>query len=241
MIFFTPRSGSSWLTDVLSQTGELSHPAEYFNPNFVKNIASSLGVHEPEEYIRRVAARKASKNGIFGFELTFAQYRLIDADILSLLSPEHFFVLLRRDLIAQAVSLYRAVKSRVFHITEGQRPSVPEVAFDADEILRWAQHIRNQELGLQKLFREKDLEPKVLFYEDDIGDEDSILNQFFNVILNQSFDDRDAIKPKHKKIPPREAKPMDQRVRGDRPQAILELEKGRQEWFRELAKTSENQ
>ena len=41
VIYFTPRSGSSWLTDVLQQTGQLGAAPEAFNPNFVPAIARS--------------------------------------------------------------------------------------------------------------------------------------------------------------------------------------------------------
>src|SRR5579871_4778068 len=38
IIFFTPRSGSSWLTSVLSATRHLGYPEEYINPEFLPNI-----------------------------------------------------------------------------------------------------------------------------------------------------------------------------------------------------------
>ncbi|CAN0588975.1 unnamed protein product, partial [Ectocarpus sp. 12 AP-2014] len=50
VVFFTPRSGSSRLTDLATRTGALGKPGECFNPAFVPAIAQSYSARNLDEY-----------------------------------------------------------------------------------------------------------------------------------------------------------------------------------------------
>ena len=69
VIHFTPRSGSSWLTDVLGQTNVFGLPDEYFNPSFIPRNATAFGATNLDEYIEVLHRRRGAKakGGIFGF------------------------------------------------------------------------------------------------------------------------------------------------------------------------------
>jgi hypothetical protein len=54
-IFFTARSGSSWLTSVLSATNRLGFPEEFLNPNFVRSVASPSYSRHARESLADVA------------------------------------------------------------------------------------------------------------------------------------------------------------------------------------------
>lgn len=72
-------------------------------------------------------------------------------------------LLLRQDIIAQAVSLWKAVESGVFHSVEGKPQK--ELEFDAFEIKKWVRHILAQERRLAEIFKELNVSPIKITYE----------------------------------------------------------------------------
>ena len=55
VMHFTPRSGSSWLTDLAEQTGRLGKPGECFNPNFLPRMAARLDAANMDEFVEVMA------------------------------------------------------------------------------------------------------------------------------------------------------------------------------------------
>ncbi len=147
-ILFTPRSGSSWLTDVLSQTKLLGKPQEWFNPNFVPGITRALNANDLGGYIEMLR-RKHKLGGFFSFEITLYQMQKVfgsEARFLELM-PENtrYICLTREDMVAQAVSLAKAVTTEVFHAVKSSDAEITatDTAFVYDDglILKWLDHI----------------------------------------------------------------------------------------------------
>jgi len=171
VVFFTPRSGSSWLGDLIAKTGYLGNPGEPFNPAMVPNIADRLGATDMDTYADTLL-RTRNKNGVFGCEITFRQiYNCFGhmGEMLRGLQPTAFFWLLREDLVAQAVSLSRRQQTQVAHSS-----MVDEVAhenaesrfiYDPASIRRSIDSLCWQEERMEELFSAHGIKPFRLSYE----------------------------------------------------------------------------
>src|SRR5262245_3349013 len=75
VIFLTPRSGSTWLTDLLRLTGTLGCPQEWLNPGFLGGSEMALGcipprvsgIYEVNDYLDDVL--KQQHGAVAGIEL----------------------------------------------------------------------------------------------------------------------------------------------------------------------------
>lgn len=178
-VCITPRSGSSWLTEILSKTKILGSPEEWLNPGnlpgIIQNRYPCLDVIEYFDCIKRT---QCTENKVFGMELSFFQYQLVcdalettkNGSSLSLLNLEKnkSIYLYRLDLVAQAVSLYRAVETGMFHSAQrnASEKALVDFKYSEDRIWHWLIHILQQEFGWQKNFSKKGISPLCLTYEE---------------------------------------------------------------------------
>lgn len=171
LVLFTPRSGSSWLTELLSSNPGFGQPSEWFNDSLIPDVARHVGVDNMFDYISVVKRSMAdAQTDTFGAEVTYFQLevmrQLIDFFQHFPMKTTKLFYLNRRDIVAQAVSLYRAVKSGVFHSTDVMPDNSPKVEFNIEEIDYWLEHIRQQEHGVESLLIEHCASVHRITYED---------------------------------------------------------------------------
>lgn len=146
VVFFVARSGSTWLTSILSATNLLGYPEEYLNPEFVPDVARSLNAKTPDTFISVLQRRRKSENGIFGVEVRAIDVELFGARefFSNFDSDTVFFNLWRKNILAQAISLYRAVLTGRFHSNDGKEEHT-HVLYDAEAIKNWLNHLAEQE------------------------------------------------------------------------------------------------
>ena len=206
LIFFVPRSGSSWLTDLLAGTDLLGEPGEWFNPNFVTAIAQAINANRPGDYVKMLKRKKQSRAGVFGAEITFMQYeRLGQFDLLAALGPAtHFFYLRRRNLVRQAISLYKAVESDVFHdtgaLTREHGKKIESVEYSKSGVERWMTHLLNHELGCEQLFVQRGVNPMRLYYEDLVRDPAGTAAIFLRALLPERSSEVLKVQSAHRPI-----------------------------------------
>lgn len=172
IILFTPRSGSSWLTDMVTRSKQLGKPREWFNPNFIPNITRAVNADTLERYINMITRKHASGN-VFSCEITIFQLRRVfggDAQFLQYFPADLPYVWLRReDLVLQAVSLAKAVRTNVFHAPQASADDLSraEAEFDYDraDIEHWLGHILDQERLCEAFFETHGIAPLRLSYE----------------------------------------------------------------------------
>jgi trehalose 2-sulfotransferase len=180
VIFITARSGSTWLTEMASRSGRLGVPQEWFNETWIQLDQEALDCRPPKlagttdinSYIRKTVADYQSQNRIMGLELAFHQTRML-MELLE--KPEYvvpritFFYLRRRNLIAQAISLYRSAESGFFHSYQ-QNPTLRKrfdsVSYSAIQIQRYAKYLVECERQFEDLFQSCSIDPRRFFYED---------------------------------------------------------------------------
>lgn len=173
MIAMTPRSGSSYLCDVLGQTQRLGSPGEFLAPNSVgSHHARTAATDSPDEYVELMLRRGRSANGVSGFKVSWFQFKNFTA---VMRSPQVFtqykiIHLTRRHLAAQAVSLYRMTSTRVSHTniahSDTQLEALEALPYDYDKIKSWHKHLQVQEQGWQAYFAQHGIYPLCITYED---------------------------------------------------------------------------
>src|SRR5436309_2455443 len=112
----TPRSGSNLLCDLLEGSREMGCPREFFNlQSFVVPFAEHHGLIEDsrvpfDRYLDQVVDVFSTSNGVFGTKLLFDQFEpyMALASVRSFLKSCKFIWLIRKDVVAQAVSMYIA-------------------------------------------------------------------------------------------------------------------------------------
>lgn len=171
VMYFTPRSGSSWLTDIADRTRKLSIPGECFNPNFMPNMTRALNATNMEEYIDILVRRRNTK-GVFGFQITYHQLNAVFRSrekFLSHFPSEKCFWLIREDILLQAISLHKMQMTQLSHapqITdEDLEAKDKSFQYDAKQIKRWLEHIRSAEISTEELFADHGLTPYRMSYE----------------------------------------------------------------------------
>lgn len=171
-IFFTPRSGSSWLTDVVTRTRRLGKPEEWFNPNFVPRVAQSLNADNLTNYVKMLK-RKQAAGGLFGFEITYYQMLTTfgsEAAFLAHFPPDvPSFFLMREDIVLQAVSLAKSVATSIYHSVDAAVEDIGradrDFQYDAGTIEYWLAHILDQECRFERFFAASGIAPLRISYE----------------------------------------------------------------------------
>ncbi len=165
-IAFTPRSGSTLLADILSRSELVGNPREWFNPALRQRLVINSASRDLEQYYRYLKTNFRSRR-VFGVELAWAHLRLLQTSGAPHLLDDikHWSFLRRRDLTAQAVSLYKAQCSGTYHSIQGVSPAL-DVAYDAHAIASWILRLVQQEFGFLRFFDDRNLNVRELWYEE---------------------------------------------------------------------------
>jgi trehalose 2-sulfotransferase len=172
IIAMTPRSGSSHLCDVIKTGKLLGRPGEMLSRDFIPNILKNVPGHTPDEYLSHVFRALRSSTGISGIKCSWFQFKDFRAAMTApdVVDNMRYIYLTRRDLTAQAVSLYRATQTKVFHTnvehSAESLAKLDELPYDYEQIKFWRTHIKTQETGWQRFFVEKNIFPLYIQYED---------------------------------------------------------------------------
>ncbi len=175
VIFFTPRSGSSWLTRALERTEEFGKPGELFNPAYLPTLLRRTSAQSLEQYLAVISRRRAVSD-TFGFEITFHQAHAVFSgyDAFHRAFPDFKAIwLVRRDIVAQAVSLYKMEAHNVAHslntTDEQVRAADDRFGYDAEQVRNKVEHILQAETETEAYFERHAIEPLRLSYEDNMA------------------------------------------------------------------------
>jgi trehalose 2-sulfotransferase len=165
VVLFTPRSGSSWLTSILSAAKVLGQPEEYVNESFVRNTAKATNSRDPKGMLAILKRRRKTPNGVFGIEATSTQIKLFgEAEFFESFGAKVvMFHLWRDNIVAQGISLYRAVTTKRFH---SHSPYTEPPPYDAVEICKWIGHLFRIENENRSMLDRNGYFPRVIRYED---------------------------------------------------------------------------
>lgn len=176
ILFFTPRSGSSYLAELLTKTDRLGQPEEFLNqdlaPLSLKHIAETgCEVKHVIDYLTWLIRNRSSDNGVFGLKASYGCHRPfvragLDNPLFGRFMP---IALFRKNILRQAVSLYVAVSTGLFHtnISHSQEvfDKVRALSYDQERLRFWVQHVAVQEAAIGNYIEKEGLNCVQLTYE----------------------------------------------------------------------------
>ncbi len=161
-----PRSGSNYFCELLSSTGELGHPADYFHEGHLQlsGLTSSKKA-DLEAQLTHVMQATPTANGVVGIKLFFFDVPALQAaGIMDRLSAFRCIFLQRRDKLAQAISIRKTLMSG--QLTSHHAHSGKDADYDYDDIrLRIVRTLRAEQ-GWRAFFRTRGIQPFMCCYED---------------------------------------------------------------------------
>ena len=191
------RCGSTYFCSRLWRTGVLGAPAEYLNigdGRMLRDVmASRLQAVSPEDYVVKLLARRTSSNGVFGMKAHFHHFAAALRDSPSLLkriAPVAYIYLNRRDKVAQAVSMAKALQSGAW--TSMDAAANAPLAYDDALILGCLDDIEQQRLGWLRWFEINNITPLVINHEDFLADEASAIGAVIE-LLGARGDEPEAV------------------------------------------------
>lgn len=194
IICATPRSGTTLLCDLLTETGRAGAPHSYYRRQDIPWRAEGWGVSLGETgapiafdraYLDAVLRVGAGATGVFGLRLmwgTLAELRerlaglfggeLTTAALLNeAFGPLSYVHVFREDKVAQAISLLRAEQSGLWHLaadgTERQRSGPPApIAYDDARLAALVDDLERDDAAWTAFFAESGISPLEVRYED---------------------------------------------------------------------------
>ncbi len=182
VVLFSARSGSSWLTKVLSATKRLGRPEEFLNPNFVRGVAQNMQANRAEDLLLALKHFAKTPNGVFGLEARAVDVELLgyDAFAEAFAGEAIFFHLWRRNVVAQGLSLFKAVETQRFHSTDSAKAPPPD--YNPEAIFQWIRHIIGTENGNVRLLSRLGVPARLLHYEAITADRQRTVEAFAHAL-----------------------------------------------------------
>ncbi|MGZ9809568.1 Stf0 family sulfotransferase [Pseudoroseicyclus sp. H15] len=239
-LFFTPRSGSSRITDLAQQAGGPGDPGEMFNPNFTHAIAKRYGAQSREAF-HRLSLLERQRDGVFGCEITYAHV------LASFGGAERFFAaiqptallwLIREDIVAQALSVSRKLQTGHAH-----SPGISDEVIQADEAaftydaraIRGALlRIHNMEQRTEALLAAQPLAPLRLSYEQSIAMSEAELLGRIAAHVGAPPPGPVPFEPRHRKLSGSRSRDYAQRFREENARLLARIDAARQPMLAKL-------
>lgn len=166
-----PRSGSNFLSQLLSSTRQLGRPLEYFNGPGRRYFDDPDYPDDRSAQVEKILTMGATPNGVYGLKIFAHQHDWVEGEVrwTALLPDLRFIFLRRRDMLGQAISWARALQTGQYR--HGQAPT-GEAAYDGQAILdrlraiateyaRWEMYFaRNQIAALRFVYEDVASEPQ---------------------------------------------------------------------------------
>ena len=174
VILSTPRSGSTFLCDLIYRNG-LCIPHEYFQPHQYMPILAerwacrASGAKVPlESYVEALVARRTSSYGWLGINVHESHLHVFEKARNSFPGvPCQYVLLSRRDTLAQAVSYEKARQTGKWSSEFSER-AIAE--YDFESVRKMANRIDEQNRLLEAYCQRTAIEPYRLYYEDLVAD-----------------------------------------------------------------------
>jgi LPS sulfotransferase NodH len=176
------RSGTHLLCSILRSTGVAGSPEEYFLSKPGETWEKRWGTPSRVAYVQNVLRQNTAADRVFGTVVMWSYFErmlqmlqeipeyknLNGAQLLAAVFNKPKYIWMRRhNQVEQAVSWAMACQTGVWTQKadeKSQPPAVPE--FDFKVIDEWCKRIAAHDEGWANYFRDNQIEPLVLFYED---------------------------------------------------------------------------
>lgn len=191
-IITTPRSGSTFLCSILQSLQIAGYPTEH-----LRQASAVLAKNCQFDYINllhNLMAYKTTSNEVFGtkfishFLEVFQKAKFNFGEIFQSISK--YIYLVRRDKVAQAVSIVLAQKTNVWHISNQEKHQNYETQLEQieiketllEEVHKQYLFIHQQEEYLTKLFKIYQISPFIVEYEQLVEHTEEQINLILNYL-----------------------------------------------------------
>ena len=176
------RSGTHLLCSLLQGTGVAGYPEEYFLSKPGESWEKRWGAPSRDAYVQQILRQNTTTNGVFGTVVMWSYFeRMVQmlqeipahknlkiAPVLAAVfgNPKYIWMR-RRNHVEQAVSWAIACQTGLWAQTR-EKTLEPRASpkFDFKVIDEWCNRIAVHEAGWENYFRENQIQPLVLCYED---------------------------------------------------------------------------
>jgi LPS sulfotransferase NodH len=181
-LLFTSRSGTTFFVDVLNRSGQFGEIREHFNPYRQRSGVKNWKSASMADYLTEAVRRYCSPGGVFGFKGTVeALLPLAQVGELPDNATGWSWITVRReDLIAQAVSLFRAKTTGVWHAVGKLTGKPPMPPYDFTGIEKQLESIQRKQGQIERFIAHYELTPLRLVYEDFKDDPTDALKAVFD-------------------------------------------------------------
>ena len=171
LIAMTPRSGSTMLLSLLEKTGVFGKPGEYLNSRKrLKRLISKHKVNNFKDLWSVIHKQYGSEEGVLTVKATYKDfYPLIKYKWVGEITPNvKFIYLIRRDIIAQAISLQKAKTSSLWHSRNNRKllSEIDEPVYNLKAIENSVRAIVKQRVEWELFFTLYNTAPLRLEYEE---------------------------------------------------------------------------
>lgn len=166
ILAITARTGSTQLCSVLESLNIFGSADEIFNPRGVINSnIKRLGVNSFAEYIDKLVHQSGD---FFSFKTSWSDFEPISTFYMRIFPNAHFIFLDRFDIVAQALSLFKAIVTERWHCSSQSKSKKIELTLeqlDADRITSLMQRLMHEKFQWEWFFYNNDLRVRHLYYE----------------------------------------------------------------------------
>lgn len=181
MICTTSRTGSTYLCQLLSSTGVLGKPTEYFNVRGMRRRHDETYPSDRRLQLDMIRTRGGTSNGIYGVKVIAPQMPAVckQVDPFRHLPNLAIVRLRRRDVLGQAISLACARQTGQFYASDAQRTAP---AYSADMIRHCLRSVRQQEAIWEQVLTQHSLKLLTITYEDVLDDPQKSIDQIATLV-----------------------------------------------------------
>jgi trehalose 2-sulfotransferase len=197
------RCGSTFLCSELWKTGLLGAPAEYLNTDQASAVITTprepgrmmgrLQATTPQDYFTRLLACRTSRNGIFGMKAHFHHFEPALSwypSMLNVLAPITYIYINRRDKVAQAVSMAKAMQTHAW--LSFDQVTGRTLRYDADFVAQCSEELERQRLSWWRWFESNAITPFVVTYEELTADTGGVVRSIVE-LLGAEKDEPDKV------------------------------------------------
>jgi LPS sulfotransferase NodH len=158
-----PRCGSHFIGHTLASTGQLGFPLEYFKTSHWEAWGKRAGTADALGVLNSLYASRTSPSGVFSCKLQWDHVRfVVDAGLSDLFQDATVVLILRQDILAQAISL--AIARQTGSWISEQVP-LRAAVYSRSEIESAIAAIIEREGKWRAFLASIDVVPKVVSYE----------------------------------------------------------------------------
>lgn len=170
----TPRSGSNYACEILSSTGALGFPREYFNTKGMKGLGIESYSNDPDTQVSHILTDGLSNNGVYGVKVMSPYFdygrRTLWVDRLPNLK---LLYLERRDYLGQAISWVKASQTGIYRSNDKEIENL--LFYDAVAIRKQLETIARNNARWRIFFARNNLSPIWFTYEDILANPDKLV------------------------------------------------------------------